>query len=228
MISLIRASLSKFNSKPPARWGYSSNNHLDLGCGSNPRNPFEAIRLTGVDIVDSEKIGSNPGFNYVQSKVGASLPFDDETFDTISGFDFIEHLSREPNSNGNNFIFLMSECHRILRPGGKALFVTPAFPSPSAFQDPTHVNIITSSTINYFIGESAPARTMGYGFTGNFTLLYQGWVTPNSQVFKKLDSLPTKGILGFQNVKNIADVRRVISGFRKPTHLIWVIEKPRT
>ena len=29
--------------------------HLDLGCGSNPRNPFACDELYGIDIIKQEK-----------------------------------------------------------------------------------------------------------------------------------------------------------------------------
>lgn len=71
------------------------------------------------------------------------------------------------------FISLMSEVCRVLKPGGMFFSPTPAFPSPLAFQDPTHVNVITEETLpKYFSG---PLWASGYGFEGQFDLVKQVW-----------------------------------------------------
>lgn len=70
---------------------------------------------------------------------------------------------------------LMDEVWRVLKPGGLFYAVTPAFPSPEAFQDPTHVNIITDKTHEYFCGEDAYGRN--YGFKGTFEPVRVRWVT---------------------------------------------------
>jgi len=54
---------------------------------------------------------------------------------------------------------------------------TPAYPAVEAFQDPTHVNIITAKTFPlYFcvhhLGEPWAAM---YGFVGSFELVAQEW-----------------------------------------------------
>ena len=71
----------------------------------------------------------------------------------------------------------MNEIYRVLKPGGIFLHVTPAFPSPEAFQDPTHVNIITENTFPcYFCNPNPDAKNLGYGFTGDFELIDQRWL----------------------------------------------------
>ncbi len=76
----------------------------------------------------------------------------------------------------NPFVELMNEIHRVLQPGGRLLAITPAFPHPAAFTDPTHVNIITEQTHTYFTG-SEPGASI-YGFRGRFTLLQARRETP--------------------------------------------------
>jgi len=45
----------------------------------------------------------------------------------------------------------MNECYRVLKKDGVFLSMTPIYPYLGAFQDPTHVNIITVDTFtNYF------------------------------------------------------------------------------
>ena len=147
---------------------------LDLGCGSNPRNPFQATKSFGVDIRgDLEK-------NISQADLSIEpIPFGDNTFDFCTAFDFIEHIPRSIYPQGKPrlaFVELMNEIHRVLKPGGMLLHFTPAFPSKEAFQDPTHVNIITKDTMpDYFCEPKSWAKI--YGFNGSFELIEQRWVS---------------------------------------------------
>lgn len=148
---------------------------VDLGCGNNPQNPFQADEVIGVD-------AHARGENIVNCWAGFErLPFQDNSVDRVTAFDFLEHLPRAIWKDGkliNPFIDCMSEIHRILIPGGQFLARTPAYPYPEAFQDPTHVNIITHNTVSYFAyGMNAWGPGLGklYGFTGEFQLIQQQW-----------------------------------------------------
>ena len=66
---------------------------------------------------------------------------------------------------------LMSEIWRVLKVNGKFLSFTPAYPNPAAFTDPTHVNIITEQTYNYFDAQNNWAKM--YGFKGAFIIADQ-------------------------------------------------------
>ena len=63
----------------------------------------------------------------------------------------------------------MNEIHRTLKPGGLLYALTPAYPHPASFHDPTHVNTITRGTSGYFCGETPLARM--YGYLGSFEAL---------------------------------------------------------
>jgi hypothetical protein len=67
----------------------------------------------------------------------------------------------------------MNEVYRVLKNNGIFIASTPAYPSAKAFQDPTHVNIITAQTHEYFIGKNPYGRR--YGFNGVFQLRQAGW-----------------------------------------------------
>ncbi len=150
--------------------------HLDLGCGGVPRNPYRRGELCGVDIQPL----SLPDIDYRSANLSIEpIPFPDNHFQSVSAFDFIEHVPRIlPTLDGSAtrfpFIELMDEVWRVLAPGGLFYAITPAFPDPDAFVDPTHVNIITDQTHTYFCGDE-PKGAM-YGFNGHFDARRVLWV----------------------------------------------------
>jgi SAM-dependent methyltransferase len=153
--------------------------HLDLGSGARPSNPFKCKTLIASDVNPSAVDVEDLNFSFVQITDISNIPLADKSVDTVSAFDLLEHIPRSwPSNSGeyrNPFIEIMNEIHRVLKPGGVFLAVTPAFPSPQAFQDPTHVNIISEETISYF-DENAWATTLGYGYTGRFSKVHQSWL----------------------------------------------------
>lgn len=223
---MVRSLWFKWNTKEPKLWGFQSSVHVDMGCGYHPRNPFGAERLVGVDIIPVSSMPNRPSFEYVQIDSSREIPLPDGSVDSISGFDFLEHLNRGNGSSQNEFIGFMSEAFRLLRPGGVLFLVTPAFPSPAAFQDPTHVNFITVETVKYFLGPNAPAQSMGYGFEGSFNLIAQFWMGPFSRIFDNSNDIAAgdmpKTIRSFFAVNSL---RRMIACVRKPSHLVWILTK---
>lgn len=144
---------------------------LDLGCGTNPRNPFSASELFGVDIRANEKLN----IRYADLTI-ESIPFDSELFDFVTAYDFIEHVPRVVYLPERRFPFvaLMNEVYRVLKPGGIFLSITPAYPFSLAYRDPTHVNIITEETFPLYFDDTNRLASM-YGFSGSFKIVKQGW-----------------------------------------------------
>jgi SAM-dependent methyltransferase len=142
---------------------------LDMGCGPTPRNPFNAEELYGVDIVD----GLGPNIRCADLAV-EPIPFDDDLFEFVSAFDFIEHLPRVVYApkRRNSFVEFMNEVYRVLKMGGYFVSSTPCYPAQEAFMDPTHVNIITEKTfLAYFDNVNRWAAM--YGFNGAFAIVQQ-------------------------------------------------------
>lgn len=141
--------------------------HLDLGCGPVPRNPYGRDQLFGVDLSGSAEGGPIRRANLALHPI----PFDSDSFDSVSAYDFLEHVPRVlPTADGQAtrfpFIELMNEVWRVLKPGGLLYACTPVYPSKAAFQDPTHVNIMSVDTHHYFVRPQRLAAM--YGFHGDF------------------------------------------------------------
>ena len=144
---------------------------LDLGCGSKPNDLFKTGHAFGVDV-------RNPD-NRAEIKLSDlfidPIPHQSNSFDYITAFDFIEHVPRLVYLERECrfcFVELMNEIHRVLKPGGIFASLTPAFPNQEAFQDPTHVNIITERTFPKYFCKPHDWAAM-YGFTGSFSLIHQ-------------------------------------------------------
>lgn len=111
---------------------------LDLGVGNNKQEGF-----IGVDIV---KEGTQADIEH--NLLTFPWPFENESIDEIFCSHFLEHI---PHGDGFNdpFFDFFNEVYRILKPGGKATFITPYYTSMRAFQDPSHNRMITEATYAY-------------------------------------------------------------------------------
>jgi SAM-dependent methyltransferase len=165
--------------------------HLDLGCGSAIRNPYDRNELYGCDLKEFPQDIKIENFTFVSVDLSKSkLPFPDNYFDSVSAFDFIEHIPRQSfDHNGNirsPFIDLMNEIHRVLLPNGLFLASTPAYPRPEVFQDPTHVNFITDKSHSYFCGDEPYGAR--YGFLGKFLVKKVKWESQKNLIDNKSSS----------------------------------------
>lgn len=145
---------------------------LDLGSGPEPKNPFNAGTVCGADLRENK----NKGVVYADFSSG-SLPFENESFDYITAYDVLEHIQRVATVEGETkfpFIQLMNEICRVLKTNGVFFSIQPCFPAKEAFQDPTHVNIMTEDTMELYFCEPAWARI--YGYEGSFEMQHDGWI----------------------------------------------------
>ena len=89
---------------------------LDFGCGSKPyQQLFVGKKLVGVDIAESGNTyrGNQIDFFYD----GKTLPFEDNSFDSIFSSEVFEHVP--------NLEEILAELRRVLKPKGKMLITMP-------------------------------------------------------------------------------------------------------
>lgn len=192
--------------------------HLDLGCGLNPRNPYGREKLYGIDIRDDARVFLETK-NIVLTTANLALekiPYENDFFDSISATDFIEHIPRQLYIDRTSefrypFIDLMNEIWRVLVPGGRFLAITPAYPSPFAFVDPTHVNFISALTHEYFCGQNPSGRA--YGFNGKFLAHIAKFSAPSNY-----ETMPPS-----RWRSQTRDALRKISG-KGLHHVVWELE----
>lgn len=157
--------------------------HLDVGCGSKPRNPYNCEHLYGIDIIDQH----SDEFIYKKCNIVLeNLPFENSTFDSISAFDFLEHIPRFAVIKDNTqfpFINFMNEAYRVLKKDGKFYAITPVYPRTECFVDPTHINFITKKTHRYFTTPTNYAEM--YGFKGEFEIIKVKVIRSNQEINKR-------------------------------------------
>lgn len=103
---------------------------LDVACGQNKQEGF-----TGIDIVEID------GVNIVHDLTVYPWPIESDSITDIFCSHYIEHVQ--------DLLKFYDELYRILKVGGKAVFVAPYGNSDRAWQDPTHVRPILESTFLY-------------------------------------------------------------------------------
>ncbi|MDG4828319.1 methyltransferase domain-containing protein [Solwaraspora sp. WMMD1047] len=101
---------------------------LDLGCGPAKQYPDNL----GLDLRLA------PGVDAV-ADLSRSLPIADDSVDVIFTVHILEHLI--------DFLVLVDECHRVLRPGGVLHVMSPWWGHVNAVADPTHVRLLDVQTI---------------------------------------------------------------------------------
>lgn len=113
------------------RWPLTDLAALDLGAGTANQVPG-AVRL---DVTAA----CAP---HVVADVERPLPFRDGCFAVVGAYDVVEHVQ--------DLVALVTEVHRVLRPGGVFRVTTPHFSSANAYTDPAHRRALGLRSFDYF------------------------------------------------------------------------------
>jgi SAM-dependent methyltransferase len=128
---------------------------LNLGCGTDIRSGWinlDKTQLKGVDVVhDIECL---------------PLPFETGQFEEILCNDVLEHVE---------YIPLLKELHRILKPRGSLTIKVPHFSSVDNYIDPTHKKMFSFRTFEYFI--EGTAYQGAYYFDFHFSSMKTAYIT---------------------------------------------------
>jgi SAM-dependent methyltransferase len=90
-------------------------------------------------------------------------PFPNDSFDAVVGLSIIEHLQ--------DFLGVMGEIHRVLKPNGTAHILVPHFSSAASFVDPTHKQHLSARSCDYFIAGSDIGQEYGFYVPFRFELV---------------------------------------------------------
>lgn len=120
---------------------------LNLGTGHRPKDGFYSVDLVEMDGID------------VVADLNDGLPdLPDNSVDEIMTQHTLEHVQ--------NFMPLMRELHRVVRPGGKITITVPHFSNVFGFSDPTHVRFFGLYTMYYFVDTNdQPKRKLPVFYT---------------------------------------------------------------
>ncbi len=147
---------------------------LLLGCGSTRDRRLQVLagqtgweNLTTLDmnaghkpdvVFDLEGLGLGPTGTGRGHPLAKRLPFDDDTFDEIHGYELFEHTGQQ--GDWRAFFAEFSEYWRVLKPGGFLCGICPSHRSMWAWGDPSHRRVITSGTL-VFLSQSQYERQVG-------------------------------------------------------------------
>ena len=115
---------------------HSFERKLNLGAGIRPINGYE-----NHDILEL------PGIQHVFDLEETPYPLADNSYDEIFSHHCAEHIG--------NFVPMIFECHRMLKPGGKLIIEVPYVRSMGAIANPFHVGYFDEMTMDIFYSQES-------------------------------------------------------------------------
>lgn len=210
---------------------------LDVACGSGGvathLSRVTGCRVTGIDrsvaaIAAAATLASGRGIadraRFVAADGGSRLPFDDHAFDAIMCIDAMHHLLDR--------LAVLREWRRVLRPGGKALFIDLAVitgPVTSAELSRRSVSgeiMFTLKGINERLIEEAGFELVGQeDVTENAMKLAGPWRLARMRHRDAL--LKIEGPEGFERLQQFFETVETLSTERRLSRIAYVMKSPR-
>jgi SAM-dependent methyltransferase len=122
---------------------------LNLGCGTDIRPAcvnLDKAALPGVDVVHDIEV--------------FPFPFKDGQFEEIYAKDILEHVE---------YIPVLKELHRIMKPGGRLEILAPHFTSMNFWSDPTHKHAFAVRTFSFFARDNPNFKWEGRSYYFDFS-----------------------------------------------------------
>ncbi len=136
---------------------------LEVGCGEGRGVELiapKATTYTGIDkiqqVIDRLKT-SHPQYEFRQMVIPPFRGLDDDSFDTVISFQVIEHIKDD--------LAYLTEIHRVLKPGGKALITTPNI-KMSLSRNPWHIREYSAKQLTG-LAQKVFTKVEMKGITGN-------------------------------------------------------------
>jgi len=139
---------------------------LNVGCGNQIMPGWlgiDSVRTEATDIVRD---------------ITRGLPFADSSVAEIYCDNVLEHIG--PN---DDFVFVLNEFYRVLKPGGTAAIIVPDGRSQAAWQDPTHQRAFVPRSALYWNQDLQWPKL--YGITANFDVDVQEYGDRETEAFLK-------------------------------------------
>jgi SAM-dependent methyltransferase len=179
---------------------------LLIGCGASRVKQIgvggtaEWSGLVTLDMNDTHKP------DVVHDLDNLPLPFPDNSFDEIHGYEVMEHVGRQ--GDWRFFFAQWSDFWRILKPSGFFCGSSPHHTSPWAWGDPGHTRVVTWESFS-FLSQYEYRRQQGNTPMTDYRFCYQAdmqayWhsVSENKQFFYILQAIKPSRINECQNPPN--------------------------
>ena len=138
---------------------------LNLGCGNVRKPPpwinIDKVKTAATDIVRDLTRG---------------LPFEDQSVDEILCDNVLEHIGPEAD-----FVFVLNELYRVLKPGCFCTIIVPHGFSQGAWQDPTHCRAFVPRSALYWNQDLQWPKL--YGITADFDVSVEGYGDMANEAF---------------------------------------------
>ncbi|MBK8954535.1 MAG: class I SAM-dependent methyltransferase [Saprospiraceae bacterium] len=137
--------------------GEVSGNILEIGCGEGYGIKWLAPKASRYVALDKHIPVNQKNFDqveFIQTEVPWLKGMDSNQFDVVICFQLIEHIQEDH--------ILLSEIHRVLKPGGKLLMTTPNS-SMTLSRNPYHIREYNTSEFRSFISQSFDPKMVFFG-----------------------------------------------------------------